>query len=490
VRHDAPVSIQRDTLWNGAGALVPAVVAVAVVPSLTQSLGPEGFSLLAIAWALVGWFTVADLGLSRGVTQGVAQALAAGAPDQAAARTWTAMRYMTGASLVAALGLWALAPWLVAQLQLPVARGAEAERALRWTAAALPPTVGMLAWRGVLEGCHAFRAAALLRIPLGVAFAVVPWLMATRGYGLVGAIQGIAAVRLVGWGVHAAVAVRVLPTLRKLAEAEPSDRAALLAFGGWSTVSNVVSPLMNTVDRVGMGALIPVALLAPYAVATELATKSWLLTASVVPVYYPRFARALPHAPSSAINHLLQGCRQLTALSLPALVVMVALAEPALAWWIGPPLAAQAARAMQWLAIGLASNLATAQLHLALVQAAGRPAYAAWGHLVELPLFAAGLWWAVPRYGAEGAAVVWALRMLVDAGWLLVMAERAVPEARTVRGAVVTMAAGGTTLLLLVLGLARTVHPLAALVAGLGLALTALLKLSGSWRLQAAPDAG
>ena len=483
------MSIQRDTLWNGAGALVPALAAVIVVPALTQSLGAEGFSLLAIAWALVGWFTVADLGLSRAVTQGVAQALGAGAPERAAARTWMAMRYMTAASFVAALGLWAMAPWLVGWWQLPADRLADAERALRWTAAALPPTIGMLAWRGVLEGCQAFRTAALLRIPLGVAFALVPWLMATRGHGVVGAIQGIAAVRVVGWGIHAVVALRVLPALHRPAPAERSDRVALLAFGGWSTVSNVVSPLMNTVDRVGLGALVPVALLAPYAIATELATKSWLLTASVVPVYYPHFARALPQTPSDAIDCLLQGCRQLTALSLPALVIMVALAEPALAWWIGPPLSGEAARALQWLAIGLASNLATAQLQLALVQAAGRPAYAAWGHLFELPLFVAGLWWAVPRYGAEGAAVVWSLRMAADSAWLLVMAERAVPEARAVRSAVVTMAAGGTGLLLLVLGLARTGQPLWALVAGLGLALAAFAKFSGSWRPREARDA-
>jgi O-antigen/teichoic acid export membrane protein len=412
----------------------------------------------------------------------VAQALAEGDPPRAAAHTWSAMAYMTAASLVAALVLWLAAPWVVALLTVPTARMEEAERAMQWTALALPPTVGMLAWRGVLEGCRAFRASALLRIPLGAAFAVAPWLAASQGRGLVGAIQAIALVRLVGWGAHAAVAMRLLPALRRPALATPAERRALLAFGGWSTVSNVVSPLMNTVDRVGIGAMVPVALLAPYAVATELATKAWLLTASVVPVYYPRFAQALPLLPERAARQLAQGVRLLAALALPALVAMVAVADPALRWWIGPPLAVEAARALQWLAVGLASNLVSAQLQLALVQAAGRPAYAAWGHLVQLPLFVGALVWAVPRHGAEGAAVVWAARMAGDAGWLLVAAERAVPATRRVRGEVVFLAAGSTGTLLLTLVLARAGAPGSALAVGWGIAALAAWRLRGAAR--------
>jgi O-antigen/teichoic acid export membrane protein len=476
------VSVRRDALWNGAGALLPALAAVAVVPGLVRTLGADGFALLAIAWALVGWFSVADLGLSRAVTQGVARALAEGDAPRAAAHTWSAMAYMSVASLVAASALWLAAPWVVALLTVPAARAGEAARAMQWTALALPPTVGMLAWRGVLEGCRAFRASAMLRVPLGAAFAVAPWLAASRGLGLVGAIQAIALVRLVGWGAHAAVAMHLLPALRQPVLASPAERRALLAFGGWNTVSNVVSPLMNTVDRVGIGAMVPVALLAPYAVATELATKAWLLTASVVPVYYPRFAQALPLLPEQAARQLAQGARLLAALALPALVVMVALADPALRWWIGPPLAPEAARALQWLAVGLASNLVSAQLHLALVQAAGRPAYAAWGHLVQLPLFVGGLLWAVPRHGAEGAAVVWAARMAADAGWLLMAAERAVPAARGVRGQMVLLAGGSTGALLVTLLVARAGSPVVALAAGWGMAAAAAWWLRGAGR--------
>jgi O-antigen/teichoic acid export membrane protein len=474
------VTFRRQALWSAAGALLPAIAALVTVPGLTRALGPSGFGTLAVAWALLGWFSLADLGLSRAVTQVVAQAIARGEEHEGAALTWSAMACMLVASVAVAIPLWWAAPWLATLLRVPVSEWPGTVSGLRWMAAALPPTVGMLAWRGVLEGCQAFRESALLRAPFGVAFALVPWWLGTSGYGLAGAIQGMAAVRLVGWVAHLVVARRVFPALVPLRWAPWSALRGVLAFGGWTTLSNVASPLMNTVDRVGIGALVTAAALAPYAAATEVATKIWLLTAILVPVYYPHFAGALVQAPARAVARLVEGGRLLVALGVPGLVILSALATPGLGWWLGDPLAATAARCLQWLTIGLAPNL-LAQLQLALVQAAGRPAYAAWGHLLELPLFVGGLAWAVPRYGAEGAAAVWSARMMLDALWLLVMTERAVTVVRTQRRTLAGLLVGSTGLLALVGVAARTMSPLAALMLGLG-AWALWLSGSGVWR--------
>jgi hypothetical protein len=55
---------------------------------------------------------------------------------------------------------------------------------------------------------------------------------------------------------------------------------------------------------------------------------------------------------------------------------------------------------------------------------------------VQLPLYAAALAWALPRYGIIGAAVVWSLRLMVDAVAFLVAAGRLLPAAApAVRGA-------------------------------------------------------
>jgi O-antigen/teichoic acid export membrane protein len=456
----------RQSAWSALGWVLPALAALWAVPGLTRTLGAAGFGLLAIAWSLVGWFSVADLGLSRAVTQGVARALARDRRDEAAALTWSALALMGPASIAAAGLLWVGAPWVAGLLQLGVESQDAGLRTIRWIALAIPTTVLMTALRGVLEGARAFALVALLRIPLGIAFALVPLAFAVGGFGVVGAVQGVVLVRAAALIAHAFAALATLPELRRVQFAAAEARRSLLTFGGWTTVSNVISPLMNAMDRVGIAALIPVAAVASYAIAFEVGTKIWILTATLVPVLYPSFATLLAVDPHGATGRFEQGNRAILAAGTPVLIALAALAVPGMTWWVGTTLSADAARSLQWLAIGLAANL-SAQVALAFVQAANRPSLAAWGHIVQLPLYVMCLVWAVPRYGAVGAAVVWSARAIGDALWLFIAARRAEPDVRTRWRSLLWWSGVATVTVGVVAATAHMVSPALALIAGL-----------------------
>ena len=49
--------------WNLAGLVLPLAAALVAVPGLVRALGPERFGVLTLAWALVGYFTLFDLGI-------------------------------------------------------------------------------------------------------------------------------------------------------------------------------------------------------------------------------------------------------------------------------------------------------------------------------------------------------------------------------------------------------------------------------------------
>jgi O-antigen/teichoic acid export membrane protein len=203
----------------------------------------------------------------------------------------------------------------------------------------------------------------------------------------------------------------------------------LVSYGGWMTVSNVVSPLMNSMDRFGLGALLPVAAVAYYATSFEIATKVWLITAAVLPVIFPAMTATLAVERAETVRLYERWSLVLIGGIAPLLLAMVVFAQRGIAWWVNPAFALAAAPPLKWLAVAMILNVA-AQLALTLVQAAGRPDLTAKFHLGELAPYVALLIFLVARYGALGAALAWGARVAVDAGLLMWAAAHVVPEAR------------------------------------------------------------
>src|SRR3989454_503657 len=68
--------IARHTLYNILGQALPLAVGLVAIPIMTRSLGDTRFGLLALMWAIIGYFSLLDLGLGRATTKFVAEALA------------------------------------------------------------------------------------------------------------------------------------------------------------------------------------------------------------------------------------------------------------------------------------------------------------------------------------------------------------------------------------------------------------------------------
>src|SRR6266436_5464752 len=86
--------LARNTVWNLLGSGAPMVVAVFSIPILIQGLGKERFGILTLAWALVGYASLFDLGLGRALTQQVAEKLGTGKHDDIPVLVWTSLALM------------------------------------------------------------------------------------------------------------------------------------------------------------------------------------------------------------------------------------------------------------------------------------------------------------------------------------------------------------------------------------------------------------
>ena len=267
-------------------------------------------------------------------------------------------------------------------------------------------------------------------MPFGLLTFVGPWWALRYGPSLVPAAAIIATGRWVLLLAHV-VAVRSTATTGPGTAVERrNERRTLSTFGGWVTVSGIVSPLMNEIDRVGLGVLVPIAIVAHYAAAWEVVSKTWLITAALTPVLLPALAAARADRDTEAVL-LRNGLRGLAVVVVPLLALLVVVASPGLSWWLGETMSRQAAPVLRVLAVAMFANV-VAQVALTMIQARGRADLPAKFHLMELPVYVLMLWWLAGRYGAMGAATAWGMRALIDTALLLWAAGAVAPETRVI----------------------------------------------------------
>ncbi len=446
--HTSGRLLARNTLWNLVGQAAPMVAAVATIPVLIHSIGTERFAILTLAWIVIGYFSLFDLGLSRALTQVVADRLGAssGARDLPEV-VWTALALMSALGVAGALLLAAVSPWLVTRaLNVPPRLHAETIGSMYLLAVGLPFVISTGGARGVLEAYQRFDVVNAIRIPAGMFSYLGPLAVLPFSRSLVPVVGVLVAGRVAGWAVHLAFCARIVPGMRARIAVHPRLVGPLMRFGGWMTVTNIVTPLMTYGDRFMLGALLPVAAVAYYVTPYELITKLWLIPGSVAGVVFPALATSFARDRGRAAGILFGAVRANVAALFPAVLVLAAFAPEGLHLWLGAEFAREGAPVLRWLAAGMLVNC-VGQMAGVAVQGAGRPDLTAKLHLAELPVYMGVLYLAAVRYGVQGAAAAWSVRMVLDTALLLALAHRLLPgSGRMLRWAAVALGATGAAL--------------------------------------------
>jgi O-antigen/teichoic acid export membrane protein len=408
----------RDFLLNLGGNAIPLVAALVAVPVIAAHAGTDRLGLLALVWTMIGYLSLLDLGLGRVLTRRFA--LAEGLDRLRGEVALLRVLLVRSFAVVGVLGVVAAAVFAGIYGGLPDDAVPAAEvRAAGWAvAAALPAVVATGLVRGALEGRQLFLHSNALKSVLGAFTFLAPAAIAVVAPSLGAMAGGIAAVRLVGFAAHAVAAAALLPQPGSAPGA--AQFSLLLREGGWITVTNIVGPLMVTFDRFAVGVLVSSSAVAHYTLPQEAALRLLIVPLALAATIYPALARGEVRAQRDLGR---RGVDAALSLGLPMSIGFVALAEPALALWMGTGFARASAPVAEVMAVGLLAN-SVAQIPFAWIQARGRPDVTAGLHLVELPLYVAALWWLTSGYGIAGAAWAWSLRAAADCALLFVSAHR------------------------------------------------------------------
>lgn len=435
--------LARGIVYRILGAGVPAVLGLLALPRLVAGLGAERMGILTLGWAVLGYLGLLQLGVGPALTH----AAAGGDPrGELGPLAWTGVAMTALAGLAAGVAVFLAAPLLADSLRLPAGLRGEAVAAFRILASALPFTLGMPVLAGLLEARARFGWSNAVAAAVSAASYLGPLGVLAAGGGLAEVLVVLAAARAAGWLVSLALCLREVPALRIRPRAGWGHAGELLRFGGWATVSSVVSPVMVYMDRFVVGALVSAAAVAWYATPQEVMLRMGIVSGAVSSVLFPAFAAAAVVRRERLGPLLARGAELVFLLVMPLSVLLCGFAREGLTAWLGAEFAAGGAGAVAWLGLGLLVN-GLAKPASSLVQGMGRPDVTARLHLLELPLYLVLLFALVSAWGVEGAAVAWVARAAVDAAALYVAAARLEPTTRGAgRRAAVLCVAGAAAL--------------------------------------------
>lgn len=424
--------LARNVIWNIVGTCSPVLVAIVCLPILKRVLGTERLGIITLAWVIVGYFGMFDLGLSRALTKLVAERLGRKQAAEIVPLIWTSLFLLTAIGAIGATIALSLTPWIVERmLKVPLDLQHETLFAFYWISASIPFVVITAGLRGVLEALQQFRLATWIRVPMGIFTYVGPVALLPFTHNLGPILALLVVGRIVACAAHAFACFYALPGLKHRISFQRSALGPLLSFGSWMTVSNVLGPLMVTFDRFVIGAMISMSAVAYYAVPYEAVIKITLFPAALLGVLFPAFSTAGAEDRNRLALLCDAGTRYLFIVLFPAILLLVALAPDGLRLWLGADFALKSTPVVRWLAVAVFIN-ALAQVPSAHLQSAGRPDITAKLHAFEVPVYAVMLFTLVHKMGITGAALAWMLRVSLDAVVLFVFSHRFLPENRIV----------------------------------------------------------
>ncbi len=409
------MSFRRNALYNLAGTIIPIALGLATVPAYLHSIGEDRYGVLVIVWLYLGYFGFFDLGLSRSATNFIARLHDAPPPGRQSV-FWTALGLN---ALFGSLGgsvMYMVAPLVVRHLlTMPEALKSEVLISLPWLALAVPLVAMSGVLVGTLEGRERFATVNAVQVagsglvqvlPLGVS------LLYSKGLDWL--IPSTILARVATMPVLFACVAKDLPLGRNI-RFELQLIRPLLGYGGWVAITFLIIPILETIDKAIIGAVLGMRAVSYYAIPFNLVDRFRIIPRAFMRSLFPLFSR-VGEEEAKEVASRTTGI--LAATLTPMIVAGIFLMRPFLTIWLGGDLSLHAAPLGETLLVGIWMN-SLAHIPFALVEGRGRPDLLTKLNLLMLPLYL-GMFWAGARwYGLEGVAMAWSLRVCLDSTILL-----------------------------------------------------------------------
>jgi O-antigen/teichoic acid export membrane protein len=416
------MSLKRNTLWNLAGSGLPLIAAAICIPYLLNGMGKETFGILTLIWALIGYFSLFDLGVGRSLTYEISKLLASNNTEDIRPTLKAGLIITTITGLVGGFILWLTAPKLAHDwLRISAVYQADSLTAFTVCALAIIPTTITSGLRGALEGANRFAASNASKMIIGFGMFVLP---ACSFYLYGASLTNIALSLLV---------LRIFVVILALAQSHQTFKQyiskitltytyfrRLFTYGFWITITGIISPLMVYGDRFLISNLLGADQLSYYSIPQEGLFRLLILPAALSGALMPAFTTLKGE---DLLQTYKTNFKRVAYVMLAVCCLSAALAYPVMSWWLSPEFANKSIGVTLILCVGIWVN-SVSITPFTLLQARGSPKVTAIFHLIELALYIPLVLLMVHNYGLLGAGFAWLFRVLIDFSLLYVAVKK------------------------------------------------------------------
>ncbi|MBO6650278.1 MAG: flippase [Balneola sp.] len=384
------------------------------IPIIIKGLGEEKYGAFTIALVFIGYFNLFDLGLGRAITKLISERIGK-KKDQEIADI-----FKTGVTLTFLLGIiggliffFISEPVTVKYLKPPEDFLDEVIRGLTFLSIGIPFAIMINSYRGVLEALHEFKSITLVQIILGAAtyLGIIALMEFTKDLAFL--IAYLTAVKVIHFIVYRTISNSKLNSSETKGLFRKNYIKGLFSFGGWITVSTIVSPVMTALDRLIVASKEGMENVAYYSTASEITQRVGMLPSALVSVLFPVFSRNQNFNESQNSKLYKASFNLLLLASGIFAVLFICFGRDFLAVWIDENFARESYVVLQVVTVGALFNF-LARIPFSFIQGVGRPDITAKFHLIELPIFLTLLVMLTENFGIVGAAYASAIRMVLD----------------------------------------------------------------------------
>jgi O-antigen/teichoic acid export membrane protein len=406
--------LARNTVLNLIGQGIPLIIGVFTIPFIVKGLGTERFGLLSLAWVVLGYFAIFDLGFGRATTKFVAEAIGKGEQKEVPCLVWTSVTVQSILGIFGGLVFAVINPLLVNRvLNIPPDLIGEAKITFYLLALALPIVLITSSFRGVLEASQRFDMVNAVKVFSSSLTYLIPLIGIFLNIRFPGIVGLMLLVRFGALVVFLTLNFHLIPELKKYSGSFKLF-PRLFSFGSWVMISSSVGPFLVYLDRFLIGSFLSMSAVTYYSAPYDAVTRLWIIPTSLTMTLFPAFSalegikdrERLSTFFASSIKYVFLGIG-------PVVLVIILFAKDILQIWLGSDFAVQSTIVLRLLCIGVLIN-SLAHTPSALLQGVGRPDLPAKFHLLELPIYFGVAWFFIRHWGIAGAAGAWTLRVAID----------------------------------------------------------------------------